>query len=228
MKFILFLKKYYKNASLYLLGAIVFFAISLFVFIAITDEIVLEKETGFDETIFLFFKNFIVHQRLNEVMNIITGFSSPKLMMYLFPIIVISLLVFKLKKESIFLFISGTGGVLLLYVFKNIFERARPPYPLLYAETGYSFPSGHASFSFIFYGSLAYLVWVTRFPKYLKIMMMTFLILLSFAIGISRIYLRVHYPSDVIAGFALGYSWLFLIIFIFKKYSFKKIEKNNK
>ncbi|MFC6269723.1 phosphatase PAP2 family protein [Frigoriflavimonas asaccharolytica] len=216
MKIIQFLKKYYKNASAYLLGAIVFFAISLFTFIGITDEIVLEKETGFDETIFLFFKNFIVHQRLNQVVNTITDFSSPKLMMYLFPIIVVSFFLFKLKRESIFLLISGSGSLLLLSAFKRIFERARPPYPLLYPENGFSFPSGHATFSFVFYGSLAYLVWVARFPKYLKILMMTFLILLSFAIGISRIYLRVHYPSDVIAGFALGYSWLFLIIFIFK------------
>ena len=59
---------------------------------------------------------------------------------------------------------------------------------------------------------------ISDFPKYLRILMMVFLIFLSLAIGISRIYLRVHFPSDVIAGFALGYSWLFMVLFIFKKW----------
>lgn len=218
MKYFQLIKKYYKDSSKFLLISVVLFIMSLFVFYAITDEIVLEKEGGFDETFFLFFKNFINHQRLNQLMESITNLSAPQLMMYAFPIIVVIFFIFKLKRESLFLLISGGGGLLLLSAFKRIFERARPPYPLLYAETGFSFPSGHATFSFVFYGALAYLVWISDFPKYLRILMMVFLIFLSLAIGISRIYLRVHFPSDVIAGFALGYSWLFMVLFIFKKW----------
>lgn len=218
MKYIRFIKDYYKESSKFLLILIAFFIISLVVFFAITDEIVLEKESGFDETIFLFFKDFINHQRLNQSMESITNLSAPELMIYVFPIIVVAFFIFKLKRESVFLFISGGGGLLLLSAFKRIFERARPPYPLLYAETGFSFPSGHATFSFIFYGAIAYLVWVSDIPKYLRSAMITFLILLTFAIGISRIYLRVHFPSDVVASFAIGYSWLFLIIFVFRKW----------
>ena len=218
MKYFQLIKKYYKDSSKFLLILVVLFIMSLFVFYAITDEIVLEKEGGFDETIFLFFKDFINHQRLNQLMESITNLSAPQLMMYAFPIIVVIFFIFKLKRESLFLLISGGGGLLLLSAFKRIFERARPPYPLLYAETGFSFPSGHATFSFVFYGALAYLVWISDFPKYLRILMMVFLIFLSLAIGISRIYLRVHFPSDVIAGFALGYSWLFMVLFIFKNW----------
>ena len=218
MKYFQLIQKYYKDSSKFLLISVVLFIMSLFVFYAITDEIVLEKEGGFDETIFLFFKDFINHQRLNQLMESITNLSAPQLMMYAFPIIVVIFFIFKLKRESLFLLISGGGGLLLLSAFKRIFERARPPYPLLYAETGFSFPSGHATFSFVFYGALAYLVWISDFPKYLRILMMVFLIFLSLAIGISRIYLRVHFPSDVIAGFALGYSWLFMVLFIFKNW----------
>lgn len=218
MKYFQLIKKYYKDSSKFLLISVVLFIMSLFVFYAITDEIVLEKEGGFDETIFLFFKDFINHQRLNQLMESITNLSAPQLMMYAFPIIVVIFFIFKLKRESLFLLISGGGGLLLLSAFKRIFERTRPPYPLLYAETGFSFPSGHATFSFVFYGALAYLVWISDFPKYLRILMMVFLIFLSLAIGISRIYLRVHFPSDVIAGFALGYSWLFMVLFIFKNW----------
>lgn len=218
MKYIQFIRDYCKESSKFLLISIAFFIMSLFVFFAIADEIVLEKEGGFDETIFLFFKDFINHQRLNQLMESITNLSAPQLMMYAFPIIVVAFLIFKLKRESVFLLISGGGGLILLSAFKSIFERARPPYPLLYAETGFSFPSGHATFSFIFYGAITYLVWVSKLPKYLRIVVMIFLISLSIAIGISRIYLRVHYPSDVVAGFALGYSWLFLVIFVFRKW----------
>ncbi|TXF74864.1 phosphatase PAP2 family protein [Chryseobacterium sp.] len=218
MKYTQVLKNYVKDSSKYLLISIAFFIISLVVFFAITDEIVLEKEGAFDETIFLFFKNFIVHQRLNQLMLSITNFSAPELMIYVFPIVVGAFFIFKKKRESVFLFISGGGGLLLLSAFKKMFERTRPPYPLLYAETGFSFPSGHTTFSFIFYGAIAYLVWVSDIPKYLKFAMILFLILLSLFIGISRIYLRVHFPSDVIASFALGYSWLFLIIFISRKW----------
>lgn len=216
MKYSQFIKKYFKDSSKFLLISIAFFILSLFVFFAITDEIVLEKEGGFDEIFFLFFKDFVVHQRLNHLMLFITNLSAPSLMTYVFPIIVVAFFIFKSKRESLFLLISGGGGLLLVLLLKNFFERARPPYPLLNPEVGFSFPSGHATFSFVFYGALAYLVWISTFPKYLRIVMMAFLILLSFIIGISRIYLRVHFPSDVVAGFALGYSWLFLMIFIFK------------
>lgn len=218
MKYIEFIKNYYKESSKFLLLSIAFFLLSLFVFFAITDEIVLEKETQFDETIFLIFKDFIVHQRLNSFVQTITDFSSPSLITYLFPIIVVALFLFKLKRQSIFFLIAGSGGLVLLTVFKRVFERARPPYPLLGPEVGFSFPSGHATFSFIFYGAIAYLFWISKLPKSLRITMITLLLLMSFAIGISRIYLRVHFPSDVIAGFALGYSWLFLVIFIFRSW----------
>lgn len=218
MKYIEFIKKYYKESSKFLLISIAFFILSLFVFFAITDEIVLEKETQFDETIFLIFKDFIVHQKLNSFVQTITDLSSPSLIKYLFPIIAVALFLFKLKRQAVFFFISGSGGLLLLLVFKRLFERARPPYPLLGPEVGFSFPSGHATFSFIFYGAIAYLFWISKLPKYLRFMMIILLLLLSFSIGISRIYLRVHFPSDVVAGFALGYSWLFLILFIFRKW----------
>lgn len=218
MKAWIFLKKYYRNNSLVLLLSVVLFSSSIFIFYTITDEIVLENETDFDQYIFSFFKEFIVTQRLNDTVKIITDFAGSSFIKYIFPSIVLLLFIFKQKRKSIFLFVTGSGGLLLLFAFKNIFERARPPYPLLYQETGFSFPSGHATFSFIFYGALAYLLWLTDLPKFFKILMMGFLVLLSIAIGISRIYLRVHFPSDVLAGFCLGYSWLLLIIYAFRRW----------
>lgn len=225
MKPILFLKNYYKNNSKFLILSILLFFTAIFVFYAITDEIVLEKETNFDDAVFLFFKNFIVHQHLNETVVAFTKLSSPIFIKILFPLILILLLILKKYRQSLFLFLTGVGGILLISTFKIIFARARPPYPLLFPETGFSFPSGHATFSFIFYGALAYLIWLTPLPKFLKLTFMILLVTLSLLIGISRIYLRVHYPSDVLAGFCLGYSWLLLMIYISRKW-FPLIKAN--
>lgn len=225
MKPILFLKNYYKNNSKFLILSILLFFMAIFVFYAITDEIVLEKETNFDDAVFLFFKNFIVHQHLNETVVAFTKLSSPIFIKVLFPLILVLLLILKKYRQAIFLFLTGVGGILLISTFKIIFARTRPPYPLLFPETGFSFPSGHATFSFIFYGALAYLIWLTPLPKFLKLTFMILLVTLSLLIGISRIYLRVHYPSDVLAGFCLGYSWLLLMIYTSRKW-FPLIKAN--
>ncbi|MFC6268656.1 phosphatase PAP2 family protein [Frigoriflavimonas asaccharolytica] len=213
-----FLKNYYLNKSIYLLISVALFFISLWIIFLITDEIVLEKETYFDETIFSLFKNFIRNERLDKIVQTITNLSSPTFIKFFFPALVLLLFIIKQKKKAIFLFISGIGGIILLVVLKNIFARARPPYPLLFSEDGFSFPSGHATFSFVFYGAIAYLIWLTQLPKFLKLTLITLIVSLSIAIGISRIYLRVHYPSDVLAGFCLGYSWLLMMIYIYRKW----------
>jgi undecaprenyl-diphosphatase len=112
------------------------------------------------------------------------------------------------------LFVVGVGGAELLdVILKLIFARPRPtlPDPLL-VLTSYSFPSGHAMGSMAFYGLLAYLAirhlstWRTRVGVAIGIV---FLILL---IGFSRMYLGVHYLSDVLAGYAAGFAWLVITI----------------
>ena len=216
MKILNFLTDYYKKKSIYLILSIGFLLLAVLVFWQITNEIVLEKESGFDDFVFSIFKNFIVHQRLNGFMEVITHFSSPIMIAILFPAVVVFLVIFKQKRKALFVFLSGAGGLFIFSTLKSFFARSRPQFPLLFSEKGFSYPSGHATFSFVFYGALAYLVWLTNLPKQLKILMMFFLVGLSLLIGISRIYLRVHYPSDVLAGFCLGYSWLFLLIYFFR------------
>lgn len=215
MKFIGRLKDYYKDNTLLVLAAI-FFLISLFSIWQIADEIVLEKETGFDTYLFDFFKNFIYNEHLNNTVVHITDFSDPVFVGLLFPFYVLVLFIFKLFRRAFFLFAAGLGGMLLFSGLKLIFERPRPPYPILYPESGFSFPSGHATFSFVFYGALAYLIYHTNLSKFWKTFLIIFLLMLSLSIGLSRIYLRVHYPSDVFAGICLGYSWLFILIYYFR------------
>ncbi len=212
------IKDYYHNNSAKLLLSLLFFVLALIIFGIITDEIILEKEETIDLLVFQFFTKYLISDQLTGSMYAITQLSSVQLMKIAYPLLIVVLLLFKYYRKALFSFVAGTGGLLIIYVMKIFFERPRPPYPLLYREESFSFPSGHATFSFIFYGTLAYFIWLTDLPKIWKYMVMGFLILLSLTIGFSRVYLHVHYASDVLGGFCLGYSWLFLMIYTFRRF----------
>ena len=213
-----FIKNYYHNNSAKLLLSLLFFVMALVVFVVITNEVILEKEETIDLMVFKFLTMHIISDPRTSSMYAITQLSSVQLMKFVYPLLIVVLLIFKHFRKALFAFVAGVGGLLLIYFMKILYERPRPEFPILYREESFSFPSGHATFSFIFYGTLAYFIWLTDLPKIWKYITMIFLILLSFLIGFSRVYLHVHYASDVLGGFCLGYSWLFLMIYTFRKY----------
>jgi len=215
---IVFFKNFYKNSSAKLLLSLFFFALALFIFAEITDEVLLEKEEKIDFFIFDLVRYHLINPGATGYMSEFTELSSVSLMKIAYSALIIIFILVKDYRRAFFSFVAGSGGLLIIYLMKMFFARPRPPYPLLNPEEGFSFPSGHATFSFIFYGILAYFVWLTDLPKIWKYVMMTFLVLLSLMIGFSRIYLGVHYPSDVLGGVCLGYSWLFLMIYTFRKW----------
>jgi membrane-associated phospholipid phosphatase len=100
------------------------------------------------------------------------------------------------------------GGFLSVQVLKLIFQRHRPPTPLIPNFTNYSFPSGHSTSTFIFCAVLAYFLWHSMVPRSLRIAGIILLILLTCSVGLSRIVLAVHYPTDVVAGFCCGMLWI--------------------
>src|SRR5687768_6450995 len=110
--------------------------------------------------------------------------------------------------------ISNTVMMLLL---KKIFQRPRPLDPLLGPAKGLSYPSGHSMMSFSFYGLMIFLVWKYVEDPVVKRLLIGILFLLILSIGFSRIYLRVHYASDVVAGFAMGVMCLVLSLWILRK-----------
>jgi membrane-associated phospholipid phosphatase len=108
--------------------------------------------------------------------------------------------------------LAVAGNALLNTLLKEIFERARPihGHGVLIAD-GWSFPSGHSSGSVVAYGMLAYLLnrlvsadW--RLPILLSA------VAVAFTTGFSRVFLQVHYVSDVLAGFASGLLWLTICV----------------
>ena len=100
---------------------------------------------------------------------------------------------------------------------KFILQRPRPTEYRIINETGYSFPSGHSMVSMAFYGFLIYLIYKNVKNKYLKVTLISILAILTVSIGISRIYLGVHYTSDVLAGFLISLSYLVLYTSFYKK-----------
>ena len=112
--------------------------------------------------------------------------------------------------------VTMIGISVLTSSLKELFERDRPNLIQEYDGTGYSFPSGHSTGPMVFYGFIIYLIIRSRFPLVAKWIVGIVLGLLIFLIGFSRIYLGVHYASDVIGGFLLGFAWLATNIAIFE------------
>ncbi len=110
--------------------------------------------------------------------------------------------------------VALAGNSLLNGVLKLTFQRARPSFddPLL-VENFYSFPSGHAMGSIVIYGMLTYILAVTLIDTaWKKMILISLTILIIFFIGFSRMYLGVHYFSDILAGYAAGTGWLAIVI----------------
>ena len=107
------------------------------------------------------------------------------------------------------------GAIVIDLVLKEIIQRPRPDGFRLIAETGYSFPSGHSMVAMVFYGLLIYMIWRYEENRGLKWLFCISFSLIVILIGVSRIYLGVHYASDVLAGFAVALAWLLVYARIF-------------
>ena len=105
----------------------------------------------------------------------------------------------------------------LMFLLKGLFDRQRPSVPLLFSAKGLSFPSGHALMSVTFYGLLVYIIFKSVRNKPLKWTLIILLIVLILIIGMSRVYLRVHYATDVMAGYCVGFLWLVFTIWLLNK-----------
>lgn len=109
--------------------------------------------------------------------------------------------------------VSLSSLVLMLFL-KWLFGRQRPLSPLISAAKGLSFPSGHAIMSVAFYGIVIYWIAHAQLPSLLAFTLSVLLVILILLIGFSRVYLRVHYASDVLAGFIIGLVWLFIALLV--------------
>ncbi len=180
-------------------------------------EVLWENEVAVDNNIFNFLSTHVINNPLTGFMKGVTYFASTTFLQISYAALILLYLLKKNWKRSLEIAVIGIGGFAVIYLMKLSFRRIRPPRPLIDTLQNFSFPSVDATSAFIFYCLLAYLVWKTNIPKLYKYLVGSILIPFSLLIGFSRIYLRVHYPSDVLAGFCIGFSWLFITIWLFEK-----------
>ena len=189
------------------------------IFAIFTYKVVADKTIYIDSIVYNYISNNIINKNRTEIVKVITNITSPIMVIITALILVLAI---KDKKIKISLVINLLGITIINNLIKIIIARPRPEINKLVTETGYSFPSGHSITSMVFYGYLVYLIYKYINNKKIKIPLIIFLILLIPTIGLSRIYLGVHYTSDVLCGFLLGIIYLILFISISKKYLERK------
>lgn len=218
-------KKAFPVITTKLLLVAIAFLISVFLFAAIAHEAVLEREAEFDQRVANYL-NTVVGNRMIASMRFITFFGSTRFLLPAYVILIAGLLLRDRKRDALNIGIIGITSTALLMGLKQYYGRTRPDLPLLESLKNFSFPSGHALTSFIFCSVLAYIVFESRLKRVSKWIIAIALLLFSVLIGLSRIILRMHYATDVIAGFCLGLAWVIISFWIMKKTEGKKETDN--
>lgn len=190
----------------------ILFTISFTLFIVISLYVSIGMTNDFDLCVY----NFIISFRndyLTNFLKFITFFGGE----YAIVLIAFAFLFVKNKKIFTLVFFDMILIVLLNYYLKIIFMRDRPFSLMIIDETGYSYPSGHSMIAVGFYGFILYLMWHMNISKSIKYMFSILMGLLIVLIGVSRIYLGVHFPSDVLGGYSVSLCFLVLYISLIKE-----------
>lgn len=183
-------------------------------------EDVLEKEVfSFDRPVLIFMHSHAT-QGLDMVMVFITRVGSSLVLIPL-NVLVFSLLLYrKRRKEALFWALAVVGTAVLNFIAKHVFARMRPDlWTSISPEITYSFPSGHAMNSMAVMTAVVVLTWDTRWRNLMIVAGACFILL----VGSSRIYLGVHYPSDILAGWAASFAWVVGLASVFTEKSSKRV-----
>lgn len=199
--------------------------VCLILFLALAEDVFNKDLMRGDVFGYNFISKYLIHNSLTPIVKGITFFGG---IIWLLILTIILVILIKNKKIKILICSNLVIITLLNQVLKFILERPRPTEYRIINETGYSFPSGHSMVSMAFYGFLIYLIYKYVKNKYLKIFSICGMSLLIVMIGISRIYLGVHYTSDVIGGFLISISYLIVFIKFSNKYILKEAVVHEK
>ena len=199
---------------------------SLYLFLKIGHEVLDKDILQIDRAL----TNFIYSFRSPSVTSIMMHFTflGNAVTLFVLSLIMIFYIGTIRKKDAVIYTVILYSGVLLNLILKYIYQRPRPnEFPLIHENT-LSFPSGHAMNSFVFFAALSYFIFrETRNVKITFIISILSVIIIGF-IGLSRIYLGVHYPSDVVGGYAAGFLWFVSAILFEKIIIVKRLYKSNK
>ena len=178
-------------------------------FLALTEDVFNKEIMQGDIIGYKIISTFLISDFVTPIAKFITNFGGA---IFLSIATIALLLLIKNKKIGLSIFSNIVIITILNQLLKRILRRPRPTEFRIVEETGYSFPSGHSMVSMAFYGYLIYLIYRYIKNKYVKWTLITILSILICLIGISRIYLGVHYTSDVLGGFLISVSYLVIYI----------------
>ena len=200
----------------------IIFSVCLILFLALAEDVFNKEIMQGDIIGYNFVKTYLIKEQVTPVMKIVTFFGGATCLIGL---TIILFIIIKNKKIGLLIGINLVTITILNQLFKFILQRPRPTENRIINENGYSFPSGHSMISMAFYGFLIYLIYKYVKNKKLKYISITLISILIIFIGISRIYLGVHYTSDILAGFLFSISYLIIFILIANN---KVLNKNSK
>ena len=183
-------------------------------FLALAEDVFNKEIMNGDIIGYKLISTFLISDFVTPIAKFITNFGGA---IFLSIATVMLFLFIKNKKIGLSIISNIVIITILNQLLKRILQRPRPTEFRIVEETGYSFPSGHSMVSMAFYGYLIYLIYRYIKNKYVKWTLITILSILICLIGISRIYLGVHYTSDVLGGFLISISYLVVYISSIKK-----------
>ncbi|MGK7391270.1 MAG: phosphatase PAP2 family protein [Candidatus Cyclobacteriaceae bacterium M2_1C_046] len=225
--------KWYGEGYLaFIIGLILIIALGAFSlngFLEITDELRRENLEEFDERV----TSYIYQYRgetMTEFVTVITDLGDEVTYAIIIIAVVMWFLIYKKNARWLLQSVIILASTAALNVFiKHMISRERPEVGMRLIEaSSYSYPSGHSMVALAFYGFLIYLAYVKVNHRWIKILAFILLPLLIIAIGASRVYLGVHYPSDVVAGFAAGLFWLVFVIFMINAFRLYRRRKRHR
>ena len=179
---------------------------TVYILAELSDEVLEQEAFALDETILLHIHQ-LTNPLLDRVMVLITRIGDPHTVVPLTGIVFVFLLIKRQRLAATFFAIDAAGGVALSYFLKLAFSKPRPQlWDSAINEVTYSYPSGHALGSMVIYGFLSY-VFAKMYPRY-SAAIYTFAVLIIVSIGFSRLYLGVHWPTDILGGYGIGFLWI--------------------
>ena len=194
--------------------------ICLIGFLALAEDVFHKEIMKGDIIGYKIISTFLISDFTTPIAKFITNFGGA---IFLIILTITLFILIKNKKIGLSIILNLVIITGLNQILKYILQRPRPTEYRLIEETGFSFPSGHSMVSMAFYGYLIYLIYKYVKNKYLKWISIVLLSTLICSIGISRIYLGVHYTSDVLGGFLISLSYLIVYTLIVNRYLLEDI-----